>query len=103
MSPLKSKMERVRFTEWLPQFVSNPNWRGAWFVSGFFTLAWVLLASIIPDNYFKPVAVILTMVQTLITYIMRAGKYVIDRSLEIPDGVVVTPPNIPMGKVDPPA
>jgi hypothetical protein len=97
MSP--SKMGRRKFSEWLPQFVSNPNWRQAWFVSGFFSLAWIGLASLIPDHYFKPVAVIVVLIQSLILYIIRGGKYVVDRELEIPDGVVVTPPTIPTGKL----
>ena len=87
-----------KFSEWLPKFVSNPNWRQAWFVSGLLTLTWIGLAQLIPDHYFKPVAVILVLFQSLITYIMRAGKYVTDRQSEIPDGFVVNMPAIPTGK-----
>jgi hypothetical protein len=94
-------MSKWKFSEWLPKFVSNPNWRLGWFVSGFFTTLWAGLAYFIPDNYFKPTAVILMLFQNQLLYILRGGKYVVDRSLEIPDTPIVTLQPIPNGK--PPA
>lgn len=90
-----------KWNEWLPKIVSNPNWRQMWFLSALASLIWVCLASLIPDHHFKPVAVILTTVQTAVTFILRGGKFVLDRNAEIPDGPIVTPPVIPSGKIDP--
>jgi hypothetical protein len=89
-------MTKIKWNEVLPKIVSNPNWIQGWFVSGFFTTAWFCFAVLIPDHYFKPVAVVLVFFQTMVTYIMRAGKYVVDRNMEVPDNII-TPPAIPSG------
>lgn len=87
-----------KWNEWLPRIVSNPNWRQGWFLASFLAFAWIGLAELIPDQYFKPTAIVLVWFQSLTTFIMRGGKYVVDRESEIPDGLLVTPPTIPSGK-----
>ena len=71
------------------RFFNNPenlNWNRLWWVIGIITTLWLGMATIIPIEYFKPVSVVLSAVQSALLFATRGTKYVVNRQEPPPDG-----------------
>jgi hypothetical protein len=82
----KMKMNEKSLFHGLKQsidIVANVNWVKMWYVMGIILAIWLGLATIIPANTYKYVSVVLSALQTGITFAMRGGKYVVNRT-ELP-------------------
>lgn len=69
-------------------FVEKINWRLLWYVNVILTTMWVGLAAIVPNDWFKPVSVVLMAVQNGFLIATRGEKYLRDRGVDIPKEVI---------------
>lgn len=65
-------------------FVTNINWRLLWYVNLILSTFWIGMAALVPDHWFKPIAVVLMAVQNAFLVAVRGGKYVTDRTIDPP-------------------
>lgn len=62
------------------------NWIRLWWIIGIVTTLWLGLATIIPMEYFKPVSVVMSAVQSAMLFAARGTKYVVNREEPPADG-----------------
>jgi len=65
-------------------FVSNIDWRLLWYICVILSTVWLGLAALVPDAWFKPIAIVVGAVQNGFLVAVRGGKYVTDRTLDPP-------------------
>ena len=62
------------------------NWTRLWWFIGIITTMWLGLATIIPQDYFKPISIVLSALQSAILFAARGTKYVTNRTEPPADG-----------------
>jgi hypothetical protein len=66
--------------------LENMNWTRLWWIIGIITALWLGLVTIIPPEWFKPVSVVLSAVQSALLFASRGTKYVANRIEPPADG-----------------
>jgi hypothetical protein len=69
-------------------FVERINWRLLWFVNVALSTLWIGLAAIIPDSFFKPIAIVVMAFQNMFLAAMRGEKYLRNRELDPPKEII---------------
>lgn len=72
-------------TKWFNNLEST-NWVRLWWIIGILTALWLGLVTIIPAEWFRPVSVVLSAVQSALLFAIRGTKYVTTRTEPPPDG-----------------
>lgn len=67
-------MKTNLFVQW-----EHINWSRVSLVMAAVATVWIGLSEVVPEEYFKPVMILLTALQSGITVIMRGSVYVEDR------------------------